>query len=81
MLGDLQSVLADKQIKLDYDDKTVEYLVNKGFSEKYGARNLRRLIQTDVEDQLAARIIERFFAPFDNVFITVKGDKIEITSK
>jgi ATP-dependent Clp protease ATP-binding subunit ClpA len=29
----------------------VEYLVNKGYSEKYGARNLRRLIQTDVEDQ------------------------------
>lgn len=79
MLGDLQEVLAEKGITLEYDDKAVEYLVNKGYSEKYGARNLRRLIQTDVEDQVAAMIIESYASPIKHVFVTAQGDKIQIS--
>jgi len=58
MLGDLQSILSEKGITLTYTDTAVQYLVDKGFSEKYGARNLRRLIQTDIEDRLAAMIVD-----------------------
>ncbi|PKM62810.1 MAG: chaperone ClpB [Firmicutes bacterium HGW-Firmicutes-21] len=79
MLGDLRSVLSDKGINLVYDDKAVEYLVNKGFSEKYGARNLRRLIQTDIEDPVAAKIIDCFSSPFKTVSITTDGENISVT--
>jgi ATP-dependent Clp protease ATP-binding subunit ClpB len=81
MLSDLQGVLTDKGIALDYDDKAVEYLVNKGFSEKYGARNLRRLIQTDIEDPVAARIIESFTDPIRTVFVSTDGENIVIDCK
>ncbi len=81
MLGDLQEVLSEKGITLEYDDKAVEYLVNKGYSEKYGARNLRRLIQTDVEDQVAAMIIESYASPIKHVFVTAQGDKLSIECK
>lgn len=78
MLGDLQEVLAEKGITLEYDDKAIAYLVNKGYSEKYGARNLRRLIQTDVEDPIAAKIIESYASPIMYVFVTAEGDSISI---
>jgi len=81
MLGDLQNVLNEKGITLEYDDKLVEYLVEKGFSEKYGARNLRRLIQTDIEDQVAAKIIENYTAPIKSVFITIDKGAIDIKCK
>lgn len=58
MLGDLEKVLAEKNITLKYDDAAVNALVEKGYSDKYGARNLRRLIQTDIEDAVATAIIE-----------------------
>ena len=57
MLGDLEKVLAEKNITLTYDEAAVNALVEKGYSEKYGARNLRRYIQTHVEDALAARLV------------------------
>lgn len=78
MLGDLQEVLAEKGITLEYDDKAIAYLVNKGYSEKYGARNLRRLIQTDVEDPIAAKIIESYASPIKHVFVTAEGENISI---
>lgn len=81
MLNELQSVLTDKDISLEYDDKAVEYLVNKGYSEKYGARNLRRLIQTDIEDSVASKIIGRFSSPFKTVFITTKEENISVICK
>ena len=58
MLGDLSGMLADKGIELRYTDALVELLVEKGFSQKYGARNLRRLIQREIEDIIAADIID-----------------------
>ncbi|OGO88860.1 MAG: chaperone ClpB [Clostridiales bacterium GWF2_36_10] len=81
MLADLQGVLVDKGIILEFDDRAVEYLVNKGFSEKYGARNLRRLIQTDIEDQVAQRIIECYASPFKTVSITTEDEKITVDCK
>ena len=63
MLSDLKSVLAEKGLGFEYTDSLVEYLSEKGYSEKYGARNLRRLIQTDVEDPIASRIVSSYREP------------------
>ena len=79
MLGDLQSVLAEKGIKLTYTDKLVEYLCDKGYSEKYGARNLRRLIQTDVEDELANEIVASYREPIERISVTVKNGNVKVT--
>ena len=62
MLSDLEKALKEKGIALTFTEKAVEALANKSFSIKYGARNLRRTIQRDVEDALAQRLISDYEA-------------------
>ncbi|MBE6579127.1 MAG: ATP-dependent Clp protease ATP-binding subunit [Ruminococcaceae bacterium] len=60
MLGELKQVLAEKDIAFTWTAGVIDYLADKGFSEKYGARNLRRLIQTDLEDAIAMELVARY---------------------
>ena len=60
MLGELKQVLADKDIAFTWTEDVIRYLADKGFSEKYGARNLRRLIQTELEDAIAMELVARY---------------------
>ena len=57
MLEDVKAVLAEKNMELRWDEKLLDHLVAKGYSVTYGARNLRRLIQKEIEDEIAARVI------------------------
>ncbi len=79
MLGDLEGVLSEKGIKFSWDESTVDYLAKKGYSDKYGARNLRRLIQTDIEDQLASVIITNYQSPIIAASVTAENGEIKIT--
>ena len=58
MMGDCASVLAERNIKLTWTDKALKRIAEKSYSVKYGARNMRRLIQTEIEDRIASAIIE-----------------------
>ena len=57
MLSQLAEVLQEKGIKLEYDDSVARAVAHGSFSEKYGARNMRRYIQKNIEDTLAEKII------------------------
>ncbi len=57
MLGELRDNLADKDIRLTWDDSLLDWLVEKSFSLKFGARNLRRLIEKEVENPLATAMV------------------------
>ena len=69
------------EMKLDYSDSLVDHLVDKGFSEKYGARNLRRLIQTEVEDAIANEIVKNYNDPFKKISVGIKNDKVTVKTK
>ena len=58
MLCELREAMSGKSINVTWDKGVVDYLVKKGYSAVYGARNLRRLIQRDIEDKAAERLIE-----------------------
>ena len=58
MLKEVKDCLNERNIALSWDDSALDYLVKKGYSVNYGARNLRRLIQKEVEDSIAQKIIE-----------------------
>ena len=58
MLNEVKDCLNERNIALSWDDRALDYLVKKGYSVNYGARNLRRLIQKEVEDRVAQKIIE-----------------------
>ena len=59
MLGEVRDLLAERAITLDWDERLIDWLVAEGYSVRYGARSLRRLIQKRIEDELAQRIIDR----------------------
>ncbi|MBO4366070.1 MAG: ATP-dependent Clp protease ATP-binding subunit, partial [Clostridia bacterium] len=79
MLDELASVLAEKGLALRYTDAVVNALADKGYSERYGARNLRRVIQTDVEDAIAAELIARYTESLTAVGVDLEDGKIRIT--
>ena len=69
MLSDLAKTLEEKGIKLVYTREHAMLIAKKGFDEKYGARNLRRVIQTDIEDIAAARIIDSYGDPIKEIIL------------
>ena len=60
MLGELKQVLTEKDVTFTWTEGVINHLADKGFSEKYGARNLRRLIQRDLEDLIALELVTRY---------------------
>ena len=57
MLSEVRDVLREKDLDFSWEESLLDYLVRKGYSVTYGARNLRRLIQKEIEDAIAARLI------------------------
>jgi len=79
MLGDLKTAMAQNNLALTYDDALVDYLVKKSFSLKFGARNLRRLIQKEVEDTIASKLINNYQDNITAVSVTVVDDVVVLT--
>ena len=78
MLDELKASLGDKGYPLRYDEALVDYLVEKSYSLTYGARNLRRLIQKELEDPMAARIIDAFEHPITQISATVRDGAVQL---
>ena len=81
MLAELKQNLADRGLELTWDEDLRRLLVKKAYSVTYGARNLRRTIQTELEDPIAERIIASFESPIASLHISVENDQAVITAK
>ena len=78
MLGEVRDVLASRGIALSWDESLLDYLVKEAYSVTYGARNLRRLIQKQVEDVLAQRIIDRHGEGTSEIVLSAPDGKIKM---
>ena len=78
MLGELVDSLKDKAIAFTYDDALVTFLTKKSYSRTYGARNLRRTIQKELEDPMATKIIDSYEHPITQVRATVEDDAVKL---
>ena len=78
MLEELRTSLSDKGYTFRYDDALVDYLVEKSYSMTYGARNLRRQIQKELEDPMAARIIGSFENPITQISATAADGTVQL---
>ena len=58
MMEDLRKALSERFITLSYTEAACKAVAHGGFSEKFGARNMRRFIQTEIEDKIAALVVE-----------------------
>ncbi len=80
MLDELSGALRAKDYKVAYDKKAVKTVAVKSFSEKFGARNMRRYIQTEIEDVIAEKIIEsRSAAALISISADRDCEKLKIT--
>ncbi len=78
MLTRLSDFISEKGIRLVYDDAVLSYIAEKSYSEKFGARNMRRFIEREVEDKIANVIIDNYEKTLVGISISVKEDKIQI---
>ena len=79
MLSDLEAALSEKKIEFSYDEALIKCLTDKSFSIKYGARNLRRTIQKELEDKIANILIEHYLTPPTKINATAKDNEISIS--
>lgn len=77
MLEVLVKRLKQNAIAMDVDDEVVGFLAKKGFDPVFGARPLRRSIQSMIEDKLAEHMLEGKVKAGDNVHVSLEGDQIE----
>ena len=78
MLGELKASLSEKSISLEYTDEVLMLLADKSYSVKYGARNLRRAIQTQIEDKASELIISSYDSKISGISIFAEGEEIKI---
>lgn len=76
MLCEVRDVLSNSNIAMSWEESVLQYLVKKGYSTLYGARNLRRLIQKEVEDVIAARMVEARGEKISTIRLTSEGETI-----
>ncbi len=80
LLGELTQALAERSLTFSYTEAVVGLLSDEGYSEKYGARNLRRLIQTKLEDEIASVLVERCREKIRSVHADVQNGSIVVTA-
>lgn len=74
MLKEVQERLREEELALQVSDAAVNFIIDRGFDEKYGARPIRRAIQRYIEDPLSERILTSDFNAGDELEVTVADD-------
>jgi len=77
----LQKRLSEKRIHLELSEKSKEWIAKEGFDSAYGARPLKRVIQKEIQDKLAIKILEGRFKEGDTVTVDVDEKKGELIFK
>lgn len=78
MLDELAGSLKEKGIVFTYDDALVEWVTRKSYSLTYGARNLRRTIEKEIEDPMATKIIDSYESPVTQLKATAEDGKVSL---
>ena len=81
MLGELRDSLDARGLTFDWDGSLVDYLVKKSYSVQYGARNLRRTIQKDIEDPIAEKLIDAYQNPLHALHAKADGEHVTLESE
>ena len=81
MLKELSDSLATRGLTLTWEESVREYLVEKAYSVTYGARNLRRTIQKELEDPISERIIDSFETPISQISVRIENGEIVVDAQ
>lgn len=81
MLDEMKDPLAEKGITLKYSKKALTAIADKAFGQKFGARDIRKVIREEIEDRVAELIITSTENPFKTIKIGEKKGELEITTE
>ncbi len=83
MLDQLKAALAEHGTELKYSDAVCAFVAEKSYSKKYGARNMRRFIESNIEDKIAEKIIGSYETKISRITLSVakNGEEITVTAK
>ena len=81
MLKELRDGLDDRGISLTWDDSVLDYLTAKSYSVQYGARNLRRTIEKDIENPIAEKIIDSYQEPIRILALSAADGKLRLEAR
>jgi len=81
MLRELKTALQERGVELDWTEELMDYLTKKSYSVTYGARNLRRTIQKEIEDKIAEQIIDSFQHPITRMTLRAKDDAVVLETE
>ena len=79
MLGELKTALLEKGIELSYTNALLKHVGEKSYSAKFGARNMRRFIQTHIEDAIAEKVIADYNRTISKVHLNISSGEIVVT--
>ncbi|MBE6691561.1 MAG: AAA family ATPase [Ruminococcaceae bacterium] len=80
MMNELKTALAEKGISLSFTDEALAHIAKNSYSYKFGARNMRRYIQTHVEDALAEKIIADYTRSITHASVTIKDGELAVNA-
>ncbi|MGM9522186.1 MAG: AAA family ATPase [Oscillospiraceae bacterium] len=78
MMQELHDAMSERAVELTYDDSVIDYLTDKSYSVEYGARNLRRTIQKDIEDKIAAELVDNYDRDIKRIGVTAENGVVTI---
>ena len=81
MLTELRQALSERGIDFTWDESVIDALVKKSYSVQYGARNLRRTIQKDLEDPIAEKLIDAYQNPLHALHAKADGEHVTLESE
>ena len=79
MLNEITDELAERNIHITFSNEVKEYILEKGYEAKYGARPLRRAIQKYIENELAESLLRNELLPNDSIIINLENDKVVLS--
>jgi ATP-dependent Clp protease ATP-binding subunit ClpA len=80
MMNELKDSMAEKGYSLSFDEELLKYLAGKSYSVTYGARNLRRLIQREVEDVITQLLIQNYAGGVKMIAVTVRDGAVQVVT-
>jgi ATP-dependent Clp protease ATP-binding subunit ClpC len=81
LLAKVQERLAEQEITLEYGDDLRDFLMQEGFDEEFGARPLRRAIQTHIDDALADALLAGTLQPGQTAILTVQDGRVQVSAR
>lgn len=79
MLSEVRSEVSESKMKLDYTEEVVEWILDKGFDSKYGARPLRRTIQRYIEDEISELYLKGIYREGCQINIGLENNELKFS--